>query len=217
MSMRNFIGTCLALVFLSGPVSSQEKSVQYTRDFEFKEGIYLTFPDFKGNRPIEVSRIVSKYDKTNREFISNLLSKSSFVYIDSAGKEQEVKTEGIWGYCKNGAVHLRYGAEFNRITVIGSISHFVASVQKQVDVSDPFMYNDPFYQPQRYVYVTGQFTLDFETGAIADFTVPGMEALLSRDEELFRQFSALKKRQKRDSIFIFLRKYNERHPIYFPV
>jgi hypothetical protein len=33
---------------------------------------------------------------------------------------------------------------------------------------------------------------------------------------LYNEFIALKKKQKRDSIFLYLRKYNEKHPIYFP-
>ena len=41
-----------------------------------------------------------------------------------------------------------------------------------------------------------------------------MEILLKNDAELFDQFMKLKKRKKADSIFIYLRKYNEKHPLY---
>ena len=195
---------------------AQEKTVQYTKDFEFKNGIYVSFSDFKKNNPINTAKIISDYNKTSRDFFTQLLSKSPFSYTDSLGKEQSQKSSDIWGYCQNGTVYVNHGTDFNRVTIIGSIFHFVASVQRPIGVSDPFMNNDPFYNSQHLVYSTEQFVLDFETGKILDFNVQTMEALLSRDAELSKEFAALKKKQKRDGIFIYLRKYNEKHPIYFP-
>ena len=195
---------------------AQQKTVQYTKDFEFINGIYISLSDFKMNSPIIASKIISDYNKTSRDFFEQLLSKSSFTYMDSLGKEQTLKSNDIWGYCQNGTVYINHGTDFNRVTIIGSIFHFVASVQRNIGVSDPFINNDPFYNPQHIVYSTEQFVLDFETGKILDFNVQTMEALLFRDAELSKEFAALKKKQKRDGIFIYLRKYNEKHPIYFP-
>ena len=179
-------------------------------------GIYLSFSDFKKNNPIIATKIISDYNKSSRDFFSQVLSKNSFIYSDSLGKEQSQKTNDIWGYCQNGTVYVNHGTDFNRVTIIGSIFHFVASVQRPIGISDPFMTNDPFANPQHFVYSTEQFVLDFETGKILDFNVATMETLLSRDAALSKEFSALKKKQKRDSTFVYLRKYNERHPIYFP-
>lgn len=198
------------------PLFAQQKTVQYTKDFEFSNGIYLSFYQFKNNNPLIASKIISDYNKSDRDFFDKVLSKNNITYIDSLGKEQTFKSNDIWGYCQNGIVHINHGTDHNRITIIGSICHFVATTQRQVGVADPFSYNDPFYNPQQYAYVSQQFVLDYETGKVLDFNVSNMEALLSRDVELFAQFTALKKKQKRDSIFLYLRKYNEKHPIYFP-
>jgi hypothetical protein len=43
-----------------------------------------------------------------------------------------------------------------------------------------------------------------------------MEYILQRDPALFAEYSALKKKQKRDQMFIYLRKYNDKHPLLFP-
>ncbi len=203
-------------LYTSIPLHAQQKTVQYTKDFTFSNGIYISFSDFKNNTPIIATKIISDYNKTSRDFFQQLLSKNTFAYTDSLGKEQSQKSNDIWGYCQNGTVYINHGTDFNRVTIIGSICHFVASVQRQIGVSDPFMNNDPFYNPQRFVYSTEQLVLDFETGKILDFNVSTMDGLLSRDVELSKEFSALKKKQKRDSIFLYLRKYNEKHPIYFP-
>jgi hypothetical protein len=105
------------------------------------------------------------------------------------------------------------------MVVIGSLSHFVATIAQKT-ANDPFGYgynNGLGYNPYpRYVYSTQQFILDFESGNIYDFDVEHMEVLLQRDQNLLKEFDALKRKQKRDSIFLYLRKYNEKHPIYFP-
>jgi hypothetical protein len=61
-----------------------------------------------------------------------------------------------------------------------------------------------------------QFLLDFSTGKIFDYSIGGMEVLLMSDPELHDEFTQLKKKKKKQSLFLYLRKYNERNPLYFP-
>jgi hypothetical protein len=49
---------------------------------------------------------------------------------------------------------------------------------------------------------------------ITEFNVDAMEVILKNDAELYAEFMKLKKRKKADSIFIYLRKYNDVHPLY---
>lgn len=199
-----------------GIAFSQNKAIQYDKDFEFKDGIYLSFIDFKNNSPIVASKIVTNYTKTSRDFYDNVLSKSTFTYIDGEGKEVELRSKEVWGYCQNGTVYIHHGTSFNRMTIIGSICHFIATIPMRIGNYDPFYY-DPFGPPPRYTYVSEQFILDFDTGSILSFNVDNMEKILVRDEPLYKEFSLFKKKKKRDSIFLYLRKYNERHPIFFPL
>ena len=210
------IFSAIAFSLLVSIVWGQQKAVQYTKDFEFKNGLYISFNDFKNNSPVPVSKIVSDYNKNAREFFEKVLSKASVSYLDSTGKEQSVKTNDLWGYCANGIVYINHGSDFNRVTIIGSLCHFVASVPVKIGISDPFMYNDPFYNPQQYTYVAQQYMLDMEIGKVLEFTVDNMKIILARDEVLLKDFDALKKKQQRDSVFLYLRKYNEKHPVYFP-
>ena len=210
------IFSAIAFSLLVSIVWGQQKAVQYTKDFEFKNGLYISFNDFKNNSPVPVSKIVSDYNKNAREFFEKVLSKTSVSYLDSTGKEQSVKTNDLWGYCANGIVYINHGSDFNRVTIIGSLCHFVASVPVKIGISDPFMYNDPFYNPQQYTYVAQQYMLDMEIGKVLEFTVDNMKIILARDEVLLKDFDALKKKQQRDSVFLYLRKYNEKHPVYFP-
>lgn len=202
-------------IFVSG-LSAQQKAVQYTRDFEFRPGVYLAFADFKSNSPVPPAWIISDYNKSDRTFPEKILSKDSFTYTDSSGNQHTVKTNTVWGYCQGGTVYINHGTDFTRLNIIGSICHFLATVAVQTGGYD-YYYNDPWANPYpRYMYVSSQFILDFQTGAVMDFNVPNMETLLQRDEELYQEFSSLKKKKKRDSIFLYLRRYNEKHPVYFP-
>ena len=197
---------------------AQNKIVQYDKDFVFKDGVYLTVQEFKKNNPISVSKVMFPSNKGDRSYLKLALANNTFKYFNNSDKEQEVKTDSIWGYCSNGTVYINHGTDFNRMVVTGSLCHFVASIATQVS-NDPFGYgygygyNNPY---PRYVYVTQQFILDFESEKIIEFNADNMEILLQRDETLYTGFTALKRKQKRDSIFLYLRKYNEKHPVNFP-
>jgi len=195
---------------------AQQKTIQYTKDFEFKDGVYLSIFNFRKNSPVPLSKIIFNSNKGDKDFLKHVLDKNTFSYLDSTGKEQSEKTDDIWGYCSGGNIYINHGTDFNRVTIIGSICHFVATIPMKVGMSDPFNYNDPFYNPQQYTYVSEQFVLDYESGKVLEFNVSNMEALLSRDETLYKEFTALKKKQKRDSIFLYLKKYNEKRLVYFP-
>lgn len=79
------------------------------------------------------------------------------------------------------------------------------------------MRNDPLgdmYAIQPTFTELRQFVFDTKANKVFDFTVKNMELLIKDDAELHAQFMKLKKRKKADSIFIYLRKYNEKHPLY---
>lgn len=210
---------CIALYLVpcsSIPIFSQQKTVQYGADFEFKEGIYLSVFNFRSNSPISPARIVFSSNRNDKDFLKYVLNKATFVFLDSSGREQRMNTGEAWGYSSNGHVYINHGMDFNRVTVIGSICHFVATIPMKVGMSDPFYSNQPFRDPEQYTYVTEQMVIDLESGKVFPFSVENMEVLLSRDEILYKEFTALKKKQKRDSIFVYLRKYNTKYPVYFP-
>jgi hypothetical protein len=92
------------LFFISGLAFSQSDSLVYTRDFEFKEGIYLTINQFKSDDPIPPGSIVSAIPKSELDFLTQVLENKKVTYIDEKGVEQQVATASIWGYCRNRTV-----------------------------------------------------------------------------------------------------------------
>ncbi|NOZ46016.1 MAG: hypothetical protein GXO79_04455 [Chlorobi bacterium] len=199
------------------------KLVKYTPAFKFTEGLYLNFDMFKTNNPILKSRIVTNISLKDIDFFDKIMLNKTISYYDDYGIKQEYRTDRIWGYSRKGTIFIQVEGEFNRIPVLGSISHFVANITVYKDR----MYNpyDPYYsysysssfRQQQATYELRQFILDFDTGKIMEYDYQTLSIILMRDPELYEEFNALKKRKKKQLKFLYLRKYNEKHPLYIPV
>lgn len=192
---------------------SQVPTVAYSHDYEFKEGIYLSLDQFKQNNPIPKSAFVTGIPKNQLDFFTELLEEKTIIYKNSDGNEVKIEPLTIWGYSQNRSVYLNFNKVFNRVNVIGTVFHFTAPVRIQSVYRDPMDYNYGINNGHDEIR---QFILNTQTNVVNEFSVKSMELLLKDDAELFAQFEALKKRAQSDSIFIYLRKYNEKHPLYLP-
>ncbi len=221
MRLYNLI---IVLFVASSIVSSQTDStglIEYSPDFKFKEGIYLSFDQVKTNSPLPKSRILSTYDYSDPDFFNQILEKDKIYYYDQIGNRQELRTRDIWGYSRNGFIYLKMEDGYFRITLIGAISHFIAS---QTTYSNA--YNSPYYNSYMDPYRTypssyqttemRQYLLNFLTGTVLDYTDNSLEAILIQDPELHDEYMALRKKKRKQMRFIYIRKFNERHPLYFP-
>jgi len=207
-------------------VTAQDQNsgkVKYTPEFKFDDGIYLSFSQLKSNSPIPVTRLLSETDHNDPDFYTKLLEAKSIIYFDDFGVQQNVSVEKIWGFSRNGIVYIRVGANYSRITVIGSICHFVANITTYNSrYYDPYNYNPYYYRYSATPSTTTttemrQYLLDFETGKILDYDVQGVEVCLMKDPELYDEFEALRNNKKKQMKFLYIRKYNERNPLYIPV
>lgn len=213
LRMQVRIGIVFMLISLLGK-AQMPSTVAYTRDYNFKEGIYLTVEQFKKNSPILKESIVSAQPKTQIDFLSLELELKTITYKDSAGVEQKVETSTLWGYSQNRTIYINFNNEFNRVNVIGTLSVFSGIV-----IQTP-MRNEPIgdmYAIEPSFTELHQFVFDTQSNKVYDFTSKNMELLLKPDAELYTQFMKLKKRAKADSVFIYLRKFNEKHPLYLAV
>jgi hypothetical protein len=206
--MKN--ATFIFLLLMTRLAIAQTDPIVYTRDFEFKEGIYLTIDQFKENRPIPISSIVSPIPKTELNFLTQVLDKKIVTFKDETGQEQKLETSTVWGYCRNRSVFLNFNSTFNRLNVIGSLCHFTSEVLVMT-YQDPTYYGRGINNSYRELK---QFILNTQSNKIVEFTVGSVQEALKNDTELSGQFEKLKKKEKANSIFIFLRKYNEKHPLY---
>ena len=198
---------------------SQTDSVQYNRQMTLEEGIYLTYYDFRTNRPIPKAVIKSKEDKSKLDFLDKTVDNNDYIVFSFDGMEHRVPTDSVWGYCQNNTIYINYEKNFCRIPVFGNISHFIATVE---------VYNTSNYSPYYNNYsvtATGmpmkskevkQFMLDFYSGKVTEYSLANFKEVLARDLKLYTEFSQLKRRKQRDMMGLYLRRYNEAHPFFYP-
>lgn len=202
--------------------------VKYSHDFRFGDGIFANFEMVKQNDPIPPARIVTDLDMFDRDFYDKITAGKEIVIYDENGVKKVMKTNEVWGYGRNGILYINVGSAFHRISFMGSICHFVATVTSYSPNNyDPFYYN-PYYsnsyysnrysQPQSNYSGTDlrQYLLDFESGDVLEYDTEAVGILLMKDPELADEYLALRNRKKKQMKFVFIRRYNEKHPLYFP-
>jgi hypothetical protein len=230
--MMNKVSALILLLCLFPRANAQEEEqedmVKYAPGFQFNEGIYANFEMVLDNNPIPPARIVTDVDMFDRAFYDKITNSKEIVIYDDKGVKKVMETSNIWGYGRNGALYINVGSAFHRISYVGNISHFVASVTTyNPNYYDPYYYNPYYmnsYNYNRYSYPQSnygstdlrQYLLDFETGEVMEYNIEGVEILLMKDPELSDEYGSLRHRKKKQMKFVYIRRYNEKHPLYFP-
>ncbi len=195
------------------------KLIKYSPKFRFKEGVYLNHTQMVNNKPIAKSRIISKYNKKSFEFYDKILGEETINYYDDYGLRKEVDVFNLWGFCRRGSIFVNWGDEFSRVTVIGSICHFVSAIT----FTEERVYNDSYsYSSYNTPTTTSrtevrQFLMVFATGKIIDYSYENVLLLLMTDTELYDEYNKLKKKKKKEMKFLYVRKFNEKQKLYIPI
>ena len=236
---RKYIITIICLLILSfvfnlaAQSDSVSAMIKYSPEFKFREGFYLNFDQVKNNKPIPKSRILTSIDYNSKTFFDQVAESQTITYFDDLGNSQEIETSKLWGYSKNGILYISIGGSFNRITITGSICHFVANITTYSNrYNSPYGYSPYGYSPYGYYpygyYPYGygspsyrttelkQFLLDFNSGKVLEYDSKNVELLLMSDPELHDEFSSLRSKKQQQLRFMYIRKYNERNPLYIP-
>lgn len=204
-------------------------TVKYTPDFNFEDGFYFSFQQVKGNDPIPGARLITNLDHSDPDFYNKILNEKKIAFFDKNGARQEISTSKLWGFSRNGILYIRLSEGFHRVTIVGRICHFVATITTyDTRYYDPYYsgryYYNPYYSPY-YPYgqrttrnsEVNQYLLDFDTGEVMEYDIKNVEILLMKDPELFDEYAALRKKKQKQLKFYYIRKFNERNPLYLPV
>lgn len=203
MMFRSTIILILLLSSFSG-ARSQTDSAKVYPDFRFSDGIYLTFDDFKNNRPVY----------TNFEI--KYRNGSTYLYIMCAdsSRDYDCEVKQPWGYCQNSNVfiHQGYGDNYFRLQVIGALIHYFVIEMQYYDPSFPDPFNPYSTSPNRRI-TNRELVMEWETGRRFEFCYKNFKVFLGEnDPEMLQQLESSKK--KRKMIYYFMLQYNSKHPVY---
>ncbi len=222
---KNILFISLTLVcsaYIHAQDIDSSKLIKYTPDFRFTDGVFLDFEQVKNNKPVKKAQLLTTVDYNDNTFFEEVLNKETLSFYDNFGQKFDFPSKSIWGYSQNGVLFKKVDNNYFRITIVGAICHFVAYITT-------YDYSPSYYSPyDRYNYYDyrygnrneqtnlKQYIIDFSTGKILEYTVPNLEALFVKDQELYDEYAELRKKKKNKLKFVYLRKFNERNPIYFP-
>ncbi|MFH2143467.1 MAG: hypothetical protein ABIJ97_13665, partial [Bacteroidota bacterium] len=206
--------------FITNHIISQKDTtdlVRYSDDYVFNDGFYISFDQVSSNKPLKPESIISEFDPNDFDFFDKVTQQNKIYFYDDFAVKKEIDSRKLWGYCRSGTLYINYNKYFNRIPMIGSICHFVSDVTVLHErMPDPFFYNS-YYSPINPTIETNelrQYVVDFETGKVIDYSWQNLETIFMRDVELFDEFNELKKGKKKKLLFLYVRKFNERNPLY---
>lgn len=212
---RKFFTTVLlvATIFLSSNLFSQCDSIKYSWDFEFVDGIYTSFEEFKENKPLIKEEAIVMDNPEIKFQVSSFAEDGKINYYDSTGNTQKLKRSEVWGFCSNNTIYVLYNYEYYRIVRIGSIILFAESTSLIVTTNriSPI---SQFNKPINYI----QYMIDHRTGKVMRYNIKNFVSLLKQDKELYDEFISIQsKQEKKTQMFIYLNRFNEKKPIYFSI
>lgn len=218
--MRVFL-SIMVLLFVPLITGAQQEALNpYGNEVRFSEGIFLSFEDVRNNQPVPKTMIRSSFAYDDPDFFRKALNGRELEYFDELGMVRSVQVKDIWGFSRNGYLYVAMNDGFYRINILGSICHFIADKTVYDNYYNPYYsyyspYSPYYYSPYstRVSNEVRQYLLDFSTGNILEYETGSVEILLMTDPELHDEYMALSRRKKQQQRFIFIRKFNEKHPI----
>ncbi len=218
MTKKFYLFYFLIFIFnLSFSQDEKSKFINTSKKFEFKDGLYFNFESLKNNKPFPKNKITTSINYSSLDFFKQLMKQNYIIIFDSKGVERKISKKKIWGYCQKGNIYINWNGEFNRIGIIGLLSHFVANLTRsQTRPANPYSYNSNFSMRNGTYKTTEmrQYILDFSNGKIMEYNRRNLEKLLKKDKEIYEEYINLSKRKRRKLKFKYLKKFNEKHQIF---
>ena len=215
--MKTFIKFVLAL--LPFCLAAQAKEQVVTKNFQFKDGVYLSFEEFQANDPSFLLEELHILSFTNPQ--------TSLTQVDSIyhpKTKQDIDPEKIWAICMDGVPAIRIPKnEVNKILpsfaamkLRGKICYFTYPyyrVRKVPVAAYNPLTGRPFLkgEVERDEKVIVEKMLHFETGEIADFTVDNFLKWIQEDRHLVETIERTPPEEVEEKLFRLLLIYVDRH------
>lgn len=188
---------CIILLSVCFSFSCQSQAIEnnerYTIDFEFKEGIYLSFEEFRRNQP----NIKDGYK----------IQGNRLLVLDSSLNWIEVDPLKIWGYCTENNIYVSYEEAYWKLVNIGKLCQFSAITISRALINDAYGFQREIKSKE-----FGTYFFDFDDGLIQKLNAKNLTPYY---KELNHKSSrGLGKKKDREQI-LFIKKYNYAKPIYF--
>ena len=203
---------------------SQADATFLDRNYEFRDGLYLTMAAFQSDTPdIPINdlegRLVTNDDSG--------LTKSDYLAMKTDTGAMEIDLENVWGITLDGEPYIRISentgdqqfATFAKLRVRGAICYFTFESEQEhyVEVK---AYNPLNGKPFRRGRVKNMKTVDnkrilrFDTGEVAPLTREILLNWVQDDPQLTEAIEALEGADITDKLYRSMLIYDDRHPVF---
>lgn len=204
-------------------LSAQEDSVLLTKNFKFKDGLYLDFQAFKNNQP------TYSWIQLDGSLVTNpqtFITKVDYLYF-KGHRERQIDLSEVWGLCLGGIPYIRLLekeeeggiVQFAGLQVRGKICFFAfeEEVTRMVVVK---AYNPLTGRPFRTGEVPTTETvvqermLRFEDGVTEEFNVENFLDWIQDDRQLWTTIKDMPIEEAENKLFKSLLIYDDRQSVY---
>lgn len=201
----------LVFVLLCSGLRAQSDTLgRYSPGFKFKDGLYLSFEDFKSNCPtIPLSNLRDEEGKVLSE-----VNESQALYHSVDDTLRYINPKLLFGFSANGKVSIGHDGNFDRLVVIGILCHVIQR-EIVVDYDRGGLYEFNSMPVRR--EVRKEFILDMRTGEMSPMNPSNMDYHIADDSSVATTFSRQSQRQRRATVYSTLHTYNRAHPLYFSI
>ena len=221
MSSYFKISAFLICFFSTIILSAQIDSLILTKNYLFKDGVYLSFEAFQSNTPDYTWEELRTNAVTNPQ---TFLTQIQFVYLKREDGDIPLDINELWGVTLGGIPYLRLPqgtinkdlSSFAGLQLRGKICYFSYEDHRMVKIAMP-VYNPLTGRPFRTGYVerrkkiTFEKILNFETGEVADLTVDNLLRWIQDDPKLVHTIESLSAEEANEKLFKLLLIYDDRN------
>ena len=203
------------LLFMLFSIST---TAQFYTNPEVVDGFFPTREALLENRPIQPNLIVTQLSVDSPEFFNSLLDEE-FLYFQHEESLDSVRTDTLFAAGIAGVPYIQVQGEFYRTIVFGQLCYF-ATIQPLSGRSvatgasmgmDPWGNIIPVYSQNN--MANEEFVFDLTTGEVRVLDFRTLEYFIEKDEDLYHEYRQLRKKEKRAQKYLFVRRFNENHPL----
>ncbi len=190
-----------------------------TKNFNFTNGIYLSFEEFQRNAPSFLMEDIYIQSITNPQ--TSLTQVDSLYHLKA---KRAIDPEGIWAICKDGIPFIKLPKNeiyrqlptFAALKLRGKICYFTYP-DYRVKIVPIKAYNPltglPFLEGEveRDEKVVVEKMLHFETGEIVDFNIENLLKWIQEDRHLVETIERTPREEVEEKLFRLLLIYVDRH------
>lgn len=222
--IQRLIGLCFISLILLGHVEAQKDSVRLTKNFQFKDGLYLDFNAFQQDTPDFL------WDSLRVSLVANpttFLTQVEYIYETIGDSTQAIDPEKIWGFSLGGIPYIRLpkGAVKKELTTFagiqlrGKICYFSYEDEETIKLKMP-VYNPLNGRPFRVADVMRrrpvkhERILHYETGEVETFERSVFQKWIADDAQLLRTVEDLSEGEIQEKLFKCLLIYVDRNTVF---